>query len=176
MRVILILFLTLQLYASGCQSQGATQSIYQTEDPEFKKTIDSYLDFDIPLTTVDVLRNMTTPHIILDAREKKEFNVSHIPDAQYLGYKNADYTVLDNVDKNDLIVVYCSIGYRSEKISQKLKKKGFKNVVNLYGSIFEWANKGYPLHDNQGDLVTRVHGYNKKWSQWVDNEGIEVVY
>jgi rhodanese-related sulfurtransferase len=114
--------------------------------------------------------------VILDAREREEYDVSHIPNALYFGYKKPQYDILDDVDKDEILIIYCSIGYRSEKLGEKLKKKGYKNVLNLYGSIFEWANEGYPLVDSNNQPTDRIHGYNKKWSKWVDNDELDVTY
>ncbi|MDA8693173.1 rhodanese-like domain-containing protein [Saprospiraceae bacterium] len=145
-------------------------------NPEFKKTVDSYLKFNVPTTTVSILSSLDRPHVILDAREREEYDVSHIPDALYFGYKKPQYDILDGIDKDEIIIIYCSIGYRSEKLGEKLNKKGYKNVLNLYGSIFEWANEGYPLVDSNNQPTDRIHGFNKKWSKWVDNEELEVTY
>ena len=65
-------------------------------------------------------------YIILDAREKKEFNVSHLKGALNIGYDNIDKNVITQLDKNKTIVVYCSIGYRSEKVGELLRAKGYK--------------------------------------------------
>ena len=66
-----------------------------------------------------------------------------------------------------IIVVYCSIGYRSEKIGKKIKNLGFSRVYNLYGGIFEWSNRAYPLIDNQKKKTIKVHGYNQDWGKWL---------
>ena len=145
-------------------------------NPDFKKTVDSYLSFSVPTTTVGILSSLNRPHVILDAREREEYDVSHIPDALYFGYENPQYDILNEIDKDDIIIIYCSIGYRSEKLGEKLNKKGYKNVLNLYGSIFEWANAGYPLVDSNDEPTDRIHGYNKKWSKWVNNEDLDVTY
>ena len=50
------------------------------------------------------------------------------------------------------------------------------NVYNLYGSIFEWANEGLPLVDNNGYDTNAVHTWNKRWSQWVTNPNVEKVW
>jgi len=64
-------------------------------------------------------------------------------------------------------VVYCSVGYRSERIGEKLLDKGFTNVYNLYGGIFDWINNDYPLVDIADQPIQKVHGYNEDWSKWV---------
>ena len=114
--------------------------------------------------------------IIFDAREKVEFDISHIPDAIYLGYSDFNIGRIKNIPKEKNIVIYCSIGYRSEKIGEKLLRLGYKNVYNLYGSIFEWANEKYPLVSSSGKTTYTVHSYNKSWSKWVTNEEIRTVW
>ena len=61
-------------------------------------------------------------------------------------------------------------------MGEKLMERGFTNVRNLYGSIFEWANKGLPMENAKGETVPAVHGYNKRWSKWVNNTDIDVTY
>ena len=74
------------------------------------------------------------------------------------------------MDKNTPIVVYCSVGYRSEKIGEKLRKAGYTNVTNLFGGLFTWANENRPLK-NKADQPTRaVHGYGKAWSKYLSPE------
>ena len=104
--------------------------------------------------------------VFLDAREKEEFNVSHIPGAVWVGYDDFDIARTNTFDKDAEIVVYCSVGYRSERIARKLQKEGFTNVTNLYGGIFHWVNQDHEVVDANGK-TTRVHTYNAKWSKWL---------
>jgi rhodanese-related sulfurtransferase len=60
------------------------------------------------------------------------------------------------------MVVYCSIGYRSARLVEKLREGGFSEAKNLEGSIFQWANEGRPVVQN-GEVVEEVHPYNKTW-------------
>ena len=104
--------------------------------------------------------------ILVDAREIKEFNVSHIKEAIHVGYDHFDskkVTALLN-DKNATIIVYCSIGVRSEKIGEKLLKLGYKNVFNLYGGIFEWKHQGGKVVNDQNKETDEIHTFNKEWS------------
>lgn len=104
--------------------------------------------------------------LFLDARESKEFAISHINEAQYVGYEDFDTTLVANLSKDQPIVVYCSIGYRSEKIAERLVEMGFQDVANLYGGIFEWKNQGKQVVDKQGE-TEKVHGYNRTWGIWL---------
>lgn len=106
--------------------------------------------------------------IFLDSREKKEYDVSHIKDAIYVGYDNFDMAAVKNVPKGAEIIVYCSIGKRSEQITQKLDKAGYSNVSNLYGGIFEWVNQGGDVVDVNNNKTNKVHAYGRFWGQWLD--------
>ncbi len=139
--------------------------------------LDKYNKESIPYISVDDLHKaqLNDSLVILDAREQDEFDVSHIATAKNVGY---DYFSSEKIskeitDKNTAIVVYCSIGIRSEDIGEKLEKAGFTNVKNLYGGIFEWKNKGYPVLNTDGKETERVHTYSKQWSKWL-HKGVKV--
>ena len=110
--------------------------------------------------------------IFLDAREYKEYQVSHLKNAIHVGYDHFDLQKVQNLDKQSHIIVYCSIGYRSEKITEKLKNDGFANVSNLYGGIFEWVNQGHPVFDGKGK-TSKVHAYSRTWGIWL-KKGVKV--
>ncbi|MFY7742791.1 MAG: rhodanese-like domain-containing protein [Flavobacterium sp.] len=107
--------------------------------------------------------------VLLDARETKEYNVSHIKNAINVGFEKFDVkrTKLIPVDKEATIIVYCSIGVRSEKIGERLLKLGYKNVFNLYGGIFEWKHQGGKVVNNQNVETDEIHTFNKEWSVYL---------
>lgn len=142
-------------------------------NPAYDERLTRLLPFKTPLIGVEELYASEKKPILLDARARREFEVSHLPGAVFLGYgKELNESVLQGMDKDAEIVVYCSVGYRSDKIGQELQERGFTKVRNLYGSLFEWANRGYPLEDDRGRATDRVHTYNSRWGQWVDNQSI----
>jgi len=143
---------------------------------DFDKKVDSYLSYSVPVISVKEAHTKISDFIFLDAREIEEYRISHIPGARFIGYDHFSMQTINDLPKESKIIVYCSIGYRSEKIARKLKKDGFKKVFNLYGSIFEWANEGYEMNDNSGKRANKIHTYNKKWSQWVKNPRVEKVW
>jgi rhodanese-related sulfurtransferase len=123
----------------------------------------------IPYISVQELALAKTAVILLDAREISEYNVSHIQDAIYVGYDDFDpTTVAKNItDKSSKIVVYCSLGVRSEDIAEDLKKEGFTNIYNLFGGIFEWKNKDFTVYNNDEEPTENVHAFSAAWSQWL---------
>ena len=105
---------------------------------------------------------------IFDAREVKEYNVSHLKNAQFVGFDKFNSKKINSFCKNHeaTIVVYCSIGVRSEKIGEKLIKLGYKNVYNLFGGIFEWKNQGEEIYDNDEKITQNIHTFSKEWSTY----------
>lgn len=138
----------------------------QIKPPEFKEMLDDMYDHTVPLMSVDSLKHLKNVYL-LDTREKEEFDVSHLKNARNVGYIWFDMRKVYDIPKDATIVVYCSVGYRSEKIGEKLLKNGYHNVYNLYGSIFEWVNEGNPIYKTNGVQTTEIHTYNKNWSKWV---------
>ena len=61
-------------------------------------------------------------------------------------------------DKN--VVCYCSIGYRSSILANRINAIGAGNASNLEGSMFKWANEGREIVDFGGNTTHFVHPYN----------------
>jgi len=134
------------------------------------KTLKKFNKESVPYIQVEELKEIQKP-LLLDTRQKEEFTVSHLKNAIWVGYKEFE---LDSVtpkigSKDREIVVYCSIGVRSENIGDKLVKAGYINVKNLYGGIFEWKNNGYPVYDSEGNETENVHAFNKHWGKLLKN-------
>ncbi|MCL7753682.1 rhodanese-like domain-containing protein [Polaribacter sp. Z022] len=132
------------------------------------KLLNKFNKNNVPYISADSLA--TTNAILLDARETKEFKVSHLKDAICVGYDN--FNINNTIaklpkDKNAKIVVYCSLGIRSEIVADKLIKEGYTNVFNLYGGIFEWKNNNFQVIDTLGKNTEKVHTFNKDWSKWL---------
>ena len=136
------------------------------------KTISKYNSGSIPYITVNELKteieNNPENLIILDARAFKEYQISALKNAIWVGYKNFNANKLSHVSKSKKIVVYCSIGVRSEKIGEKLQTLGFTNVKNLYGGIFKWVNMGNEVYKNNKP-TPNVHAYSKRWRSYLTN-------
>lgn len=137
-----------------------------------------YLDKTYAKFTVQNIRFDKLPKsfLLLDTREQEEYNVSHIKNAIQISYDNFEEERLSDFSKNDTVVLYCSVGYRSSVIAEKLMDLGYRKVFNLYGGIFYWANKGQILVDSENKETKKLHGYNKFWSRYIYNKDIEKVY
>ena len=140
-----------------------------------EEVLDYYNEGNIPYIKVDELIKINEAIIVLDAREKKEYEVSHLPNAIYVGYDDFDLnsTIKLLKDKAQTIVVYCSIGVRSEDVASKIKSRGYDQVFNLYGGIFEWFNQKQTVLNSQKQATNKVHAYSEAWSKWL-KRGVKV--
>jgi rhodanese-related sulfurtransferase len=137
----------------------------------YKTLLSTLYDSDFPVVKPEEIKDLSN-YQVLDTREKEEFDVSHLQDSQWVGYDTFDFKKLEGLDKNKPVLVYCTVGARSQDIGKKLKEEGFNNVYNLYGGIIQWSNEGLPLFkDNKP--TDKVHTYSKTWGIWL-NKGEKV--
>ncbi|MBZ0206245.1 MAG: rhodanese-like domain-containing protein [Flavobacteriales bacterium] len=143
---------------------GAAQAQH-VQEPAYQEKLQHLLSDKTPV--IDVPQLAKEPKVVLlDARSKEEYDVSHIAKARRVGYDDFDIAKVKDLPKDAAIVVYCSVGYRSERVTEKLLKAGYTSVRNLYGGIFEWVNTGHAVVDDVGKPTNRIHTYNKNWSRW----------
>jgi len=95
--------------------------------------------------------------------------VSHIQNAIHVGYDDFDIDAVAEkiTDKSSKIVVYCSLGVRSEDIAEQLNNAGYNNIYNLFGGIFEWKNNDLTVYNNEDEPTENVHAFSKKWGKWL---------
>ena len=135
----------------------------QKTEADFKDMLEGMYKYTVPLIQpAEIQKKGLSNYILLDTREKEEYEVSHLPGAIWTGYDHFNEAVLDLLDKDKAVVVYCSVGYRSERIGERMQKAGFTQVYNLYGGIFQWTNEGNAVENAAGEPTPKVHGYNKK--------------
>lgn len=142
----------------------------QNTDAAYVKKLDRLYKHSVPvIQPADLKEAMDKEEkiILLDTRAPNEYAVSHIPGATFVNYDKFNKKEFADLDRSSKVVVYCTVGYRSERIGDKLKKMGFENVQNLYGGIFEWKNQGHDVVDKTGTPTERVHAYNQDWGKWL---------
>ena len=145
-------------------------SISSFSQKNLKQLLKKFNTESVPYISVDDLKKETEKVILLDAREPKEFKVSHIQNATCVGYDNFNLNKTIKklpTNKDTKIVVYCSLGIRSEDVAEQLKKAGYTNVYNLYGGIFEWKNDDNTVVNSKNKSTNKVHTFNKDWSKWL---------
>ncbi|XP_029195200.2 uncharacterized protein LOC114960880 [Acropora millepora] len=143
------------------------------------------------ISTDKLLRLMNTEDsevILLDVRSEEEFKVSHLSKALLVNPETGDMEELmklitekgETAEEPITVVCYCSVGYRSSALAQKLHNELEKHgnqelksklvILNLEGSIFKWANEGKELEDHKGARTLFVHPYNMVWGRLLNSE------
>lgn len=141
----------------------------QSKEMAFQQRLAGLYRNTVPIIYAKQLSDLqkTLPVMILDARSPAEYQVSHIPGATFINYDHFSQTDVASIAKDQPVVVYCTVGYRSERIGEKLLAMGFTSVRNLYGGIIGWSNAGLGLVDNARKPTSRVHTWSKEWSEYL---------
>jgi rhodanese-related sulfurtransferase len=83
--------------------------------------------------------------VIVDVREKDEWDEGHIPDAIHMSRGTIELDVEEKVpDSNSMIICHCGGGGRSALAAESLQKMGYKNVHSMAGGLKAWRAAGLP--------------------------------
>jgi rhodanese-related sulfurtransferase len=83
--------------------------------------------------------------VIVDVREKDEWEEEHIPIATHLSRGTIELDIEEKVpDRNALIICHCGGGGRSALAAESLQKMGYKNVRSMAGGFKAWKAAGLP--------------------------------
>jgi rhodanese-related sulfurtransferase len=83
--------------------------------------------------------------VIIDVREKGEWDEEHIPLATHLSRGTIELDIEEKVpDLNTLIICHCGGGGRSALAADSLQKMGYKNVRSMAGGFKTWKAAGLP--------------------------------
>jgi rhodanese-related sulfurtransferase len=107
--------------------------------------------------------------VVLDARTKEEYAVSHLQDAVWIDPYKPSLRPLRGFSKDTAIVVYSSVGYRGARVADFLARQGYGKVYNLEGGEFRWANEGRPVF-RQDRPTPEVHPYNPTWGLLLESQ------
>jgi rhodanese-related sulfurtransferase len=83
--------------------------------------------------------------VIIDVREKDEWDEEHIPDATHMSRGTIELHIEEKVPDSDaMIICHCGGGGRSALAAENLQKMGYKNVRSMAGGLKAWRAAGLP--------------------------------
>lgn len=77
---------------------------------------------------------------ILDVRELDEYEAGHIPGAVHIPLGEVEERA-DELNREVVIYLICHSGRRSELAAQKLKEKGFHQLINVVPGMNSWTGE-----------------------------------
>ena len=90
-----------------------------------------------------ILNDESINPIILDVREKWEYDICHIENSVHIPMGKITEKK-DELYHNDMIIVVCHHGVRSRMVAKYLDANGFTNIINLSGGVDAWSNEVDP--------------------------------
>ncbi|XP_078080729.1 sulfurtransferase Alvin_2599-like [Mustelus asterias] len=124
--------------------------------------------------------------VVLDVRSPGEYQISHLQGAVRVDPETTDMDHLvtnlglEESNESTDVVCYCTVGYRSSKVAQKLMEflasdagrglRGSLKVYNLEGGLVKWANERKAIVDSENQPTSLVHPYSVMWGKLLEPE------
>src|SRR5258706_16414120 len=113
-----ILFITALLVSAGSQAQNQKSSYLKLSPVEFKAQLAKDNGF------------------LMDVRTPEEYMNESIKGAKLCNINDDNFgAILEMLDKDRPVYVYCETGTRSAKAAELMVKQGFKKVAHLEGGL-----------------------------------------
>ena len=165
-----VALLPASLVACGQQPERAKTSTPAADMTAYDRMLGLLYQHTVPVVQpaelAATLRKSPQSVLLLDTRTPEEYQVSHLRGARFVNYDQYQKLDLSGISRTRPVVVYCTVGARSEQVGAWLRQQGFQDVRNLYGGIFQWLNDGQKVVNAQGP-TTNVHPYSILWRPWL---------
>ena len=102
------------------------------------------------------------PPVLLDVREKVEWDEGHIPGAKHVPRGYLELRIENAVpDKTSPILLYCAGGTRSVLAGRTLQEMGYNNVRSLKGGFTAWKDAGRSFVIPRALNGEQMHRYSR---------------
>ena len=95
------------------------------------------------VTVAEAAAKRAAGAFILDVREPDEWEAFHVPGSTLIPLGELEARV-NEVPRDQEIVVVCRSGNRSQSGRDILLEAGFDQVTSMAGGLTEWRNLGFP--------------------------------
>ncbi len=142
MKIKICIFLVITFFA--LYSASAVHAVDKTPEQvvqEAKAAIN-----EVSIDEVKKMVDNSEEIILLDVRDREEYETGHIPGAINISRGSLDFKVhLIVSDKNKKIIVYCGLDLRSPLATKSMNDLGYKKAINMIGGLKAWKEAGYPV-------------------------------
>ena len=102
------------------------------------------------------------PPVLVDVRERNEWNQGHIPSATLIPLGELDERIEEAApDRARPVILYCASGNRSAFAAKTLEELGYDDVVSVTDGFISWAAKGYPSELESSLAPEQVARYSR---------------
>jgi molybdopterin/thiamine biosynthesis adenylyltransferase/rhodanese-related sulfurtransferase len=125
---------------AGCPICGDTPTITTLREEEFACETEKEEEPMPDITPAELSERISKgdkPRLV-DVREPFEWNICHIEGATLIPLAQLEQK-LDELPRDEEIIVYCRSGARSARAAEFMRGRGFANVRNLLGGVNRWA-------------------------------------
>jgi len=106
------------------------------------KSVDQDTVSVITLISPEDLNSANDNILLIDVRTPNEYASGHIQNSVNIDYRAENFKeLIQELDKNQDVYVYCKVGGRSGSAAKMMEKMGFKKVYDLDGGISNWEKK-----------------------------------
>ncbi len=112
-----------------------------------------------PSSVVELVKNGKSP-VILDVRDKEEYEKSHLENSILLSVHKLSQKSLTDIglgekSKDNEIIIYCRSGVRSKTAYEIIKSLGYTNIKSMAGGIVLWEESGYQFTETDSKVRER---------------------
>jgi hydroxyacylglutathione hydrolase len=98
----------------------------------------------IPSIAAKELRERLDEFMLIDVRQRSEWDEGHIPGAVHFEGGRIAWEELPFPHDRPL-AIQCSSGNRSMSVNSVLRRRGYHNAIQVEGGIKEWQNNGFEI-------------------------------
>ena len=111
------------------------------------------------------LTTLTENFLLLDIRERFEFNTDRADFPNYLNIPFSEFDEeLPNLQRNRKLILICNNGLRSRTAVQFLAERGFTDVSSVMGGLVKWQQNGLPMTGTPPDFISHSLSDSKECS------------
>ncbi len=108
----------------------------------------------IPAMNTKELRERVEEVLLIDVRQQSEWDEGRIPGAVH--FEGGRFAWEDLPFPHDRpLAIQCSTGNRSMSVSSVLRRRGYRNVIQVEGGITKWKMHGFPITKEDSKLEAR---------------------
>jgi len=98
------------------------------------------------ISVLDAYDEYKADAFFLDVRSKEEWISYRIPNTNFIPLEELPQRI-DEIPQNELIVIVCRSGNRSQQGRDYLIESGYTNVFSMAGGIKSWMNMDFPIEE-----------------------------